>query len=49
MVVVAELQPGLVVPMHYGTEAVDFVEGPEEFLSAVSGDVASGRERDRVR
>ena len=25
--------------MHYGTEAVDFVEGPERFLEAVSGRV----------
>ena len=25
--------------MHYGTEAVDFVEGPDEFLAAVAGPV----------
>ena len=25
--------------MHYGTEAADFVEGPERFLEAVSGRV----------
>lgn len=37
--VVAELQPQVAVPMHYGTEAVDFVEGPEGFLEAVSGRV----------
>jgi hypothetical protein len=25
--------------MHFATEAVDFIAGPEEFLAAVSGDV----------
>jgi len=38
-VVVDELHPGLVVPMHFATAAVDFIAGPEEFLSAVSGAV----------
>jgi Beta-lactamase superfamily domain len=37
--VVDELTPGLVVPMHFATEAVDFIAGPEEFLSSVSGNV----------
>lgn len=37
--IVAELQPHVAIPMHYGTEAVDFVEGPERFLGAVSGRV----------
>jgi L-ascorbate metabolism protein UlaG (beta-lactamase superfamily) len=37
--IVAELEPGVAIPMHYGTEAVDFVEGPERFLEAVSGRV----------
>ena len=37
--VVAELEPHVAIPMHYGTEAVDFVEGPERFLEAVSGRV----------
>jgi L-ascorbate metabolism protein UlaG (beta-lactamase superfamily) len=37
--IVAELEPGVAIPMHYGTEAVDFVEGPERFLEAVSARV----------
>jgi L-ascorbate metabolism protein UlaG (beta-lactamase superfamily) len=37
--IVAELEPGVAIPMHYGTEAADFVEGPERFLEAVSGRV----------
>lgn len=36
---VAELRPHVVIPMHYGTEAADFVEGPEKFLDAVSADI----------
>jgi L-ascorbate metabolism protein UlaG (beta-lactamase superfamily) len=30
--VVHELRPRLVVPMHYRTEAVNFLEPPDEFL-----------------
>ncbi len=37
--IVAELEPRVAIPMHYGTAAVDFVEGPERFLEAVSGRV----------
>lgn len=37
--IVAELRPHVAIPMHYGTEAADFVEGPERFLDAVSADV----------
>jgi L-ascorbate metabolism protein UlaG (beta-lactamase superfamily) len=37
--IVAELDPGVAIPMHYGNEAVDFVEGPERFLEAVSAPV----------
>jgi L-ascorbate metabolism protein UlaG (beta-lactamase superfamily) len=33
--IVQELRPGLVVPMHYRTEAVNFLEPPDEFLGAV--------------
>ena len=36
---VAELRPHVAIPMHYGTEAADFVEGPEKFLDAVSADI----------
>jgi L-ascorbate metabolism protein UlaG (beta-lactamase superfamily) len=36
---VAELRPYVAIPMHYGTEAADFVEGPEKFLDAVSADI----------
>ena len=28
-------RPHVAIPMHYGTEAADFVEGPERFLEAV--------------
>lgn len=35
--IVAELRPRLVVPMHYGTEAVDFLESVDGFLAAVAG------------
>jgi len=37
--VVARISPRVVIPMHYATEAVDFLEGPNEFLDAVSGEV----------
>jgi len=37
--VVAQLGPRVVVPMHYATEAVDFLEGPDDFLETVSADV----------
>jgi len=36
---VAELRPHVAIPMHYGTEAADFVEGPEKFLDAVAADI----------
>jgi L-ascorbate metabolism protein UlaG (beta-lactamase superfamily) len=36
---VAELRPHVAIPMHYGTDAADFVEGPEKFLDAVSADI----------
>ena len=36
---VRELAPRLVIPMHYGTAAVDFVEPPDAFLAAVDADV----------
>jgi L-ascorbate metabolism protein UlaG (beta-lactamase superfamily) len=36
---VAELRPHVAIPMHYGTEVADFVEGPEKFLDAVSADI----------
>ena len=34
-----ELSPRLIVPMHYRTPWIDFLEGPEEFLDNVSGRV----------
>jgi L-ascorbate metabolism protein UlaG (beta-lactamase superfamily) len=34
-----ELRPRLIVPMHYRTPAVDFLDGPEEFLDSVGGRV----------
>lgn len=34
-----ELSPRLIVPMHYRTPALDFLEGPEEFLASASGRV----------
>lgn len=37
--IVAELRPRLVVPMHYATDAVDFLEPADRFLSAVDGRV----------
>jgi len=37
--VVRELSPRLVVPMHYRTDAVNFLEPPDEFLAALGGDV----------
>jgi L-ascorbate metabolism protein UlaG (beta-lactamase superfamily) len=36
---VRELQPRLVVPMHYRTEAVNFLDPPDAFLAASDGDV----------
>jgi L-ascorbate metabolism protein UlaG (beta-lactamase superfamily) len=30
-----ELRPRLVVPMHYGTEVVEFLDPPDEFLAAL--------------
>jgi len=37
--IVRELAPRLVIPMHYRTEAVDFVDPPDAFLAAVETDV----------
>jgi L-ascorbate metabolism protein UlaG (beta-lactamase superfamily) len=37
--IVRELAPRLVVPMHYRTDAVDFLEPPDAFLAAVDADV----------
>lgn len=37
--VARELQPRLVVPMHYRTEVVDFLEPPDEFLAALGAPV----------
>jgi L-ascorbate metabolism protein UlaG (beta-lactamase superfamily) len=37
--IVAELHPRLVVPMHYATDAVDFLEPADRFLAAVDGRV----------
>lgn len=36
---VRELAPRLVVPMHYRTERVNFLDPPEAFLEALGGDV----------
>jgi L-ascorbate metabolism protein UlaG (beta-lactamase superfamily) len=36
---VRELSPRLVVPMHYRTEAVSFLEPPDAFLAALGGEV----------
>jgi L-ascorbate metabolism protein UlaG (beta-lactamase superfamily) len=35
----AELSPRLIIPMHYRTPAIGFLEGPEEFLDNVNGRV----------
>jgi L-ascorbate metabolism protein UlaG (beta-lactamase superfamily) len=35
----AELRPRLIVPMHFRTPALDFLESPGEFLDSVSGRV----------
>jgi L-ascorbate metabolism protein UlaG (beta-lactamase superfamily) len=35
--VVSQLRPIWAVPMHYRTEAVDFLEGPEDFMDAFPG------------
>jgi L-ascorbate metabolism protein UlaG (beta-lactamase superfamily) len=37
--VVRELSPRLVIPMHFRTDAVDFLEPPDAFLGAVAADV----------
>jgi hypothetical protein len=37
--IVSQLEPAVVVPMHYATDAVDFLEEPDRFLGAVSGRV----------
>ena len=34
--VVAELEPRLVVPMHYRTEAINFLESPDGFITATT-------------
>ena len=36
---VRELDPRLVIPMHYRTEAIDFLEPPDAFLAAVAAPV----------
>ncbi|HVS85383.1 MAG TPA: MBL fold metallo-hydrolase, partial [Gaiellaceae bacterium] len=36
---VRELAPRLVVPMHYRTEAVNFLDPPDEFLAALGAQV----------
>ena len=38
--VVRALQPRLVVPMHYRTEAINFLEPPDDFLDALGAPVA---------
>ena len=38
-VIVQALQPRIVVPMHYRTEAIDFLEPPDEFLEALGARV----------
>jgi L-ascorbate metabolism protein UlaG (beta-lactamase superfamily) len=35
--IVEELAPRLVVPMHYRTAAIDFLEPPDAFLAALPG------------
>ena len=37
--IVRELAPRVTVVMHYGNEAVDFLEPPEGFLDALGADV----------
>jgi L-ascorbate metabolism protein UlaG (beta-lactamase superfamily) len=37
--IVRALRPRLVVPMHYRTSAVDFLEPPDAFLAALGADV----------
>jgi L-ascorbate metabolism protein UlaG (beta-lactamase superfamily) len=37
--IVRDLSPRLVVPMHYRTEAISFLDPPDEFLAALGGDV----------
>jgi L-ascorbate metabolism protein UlaG (beta-lactamase superfamily) len=38
--IVRALRPRLVVPMHYRTEAVNFLDPPDEFLAALGARVA---------
>jgi len=37
--IVRALRPRLVIPMHYGTEAVNFLDPPDEFLAALGARV----------
>jgi L-ascorbate metabolism protein UlaG (beta-lactamase superfamily) len=37
--IVRALRPGLVIPMHYRTEAVNFLDPPDEFLAALGARV----------
>ena len=37
--VVRALRPGVVVPMHYGSEAIDFLEPPDAFVEALGARV----------
>ena len=37
--IVRELAPRVTVAMHYGNEAVDFLEPPDGFLDALGADV----------
>ena len=37
--IVRELSPQLVIPMHYRTDAVNFLEPPDAFVAAYDGDV----------
>jgi L-ascorbate metabolism protein UlaG (beta-lactamase superfamily) len=37
--IVRELQPRLVVPMHYRTDAVNFLDPPDAFLEALGARV----------
>ena len=37
--IVRALRPRLVIPMHYGTEAVNFLDPPDEFLAELGARV----------
>jgi L-ascorbate metabolism protein UlaG (beta-lactamase superfamily) len=37
--IVHEVRPRLVVPMHYRTDAINFLEPPDEFLAALGAPV----------